>query len=304
MIWKKTIHLNGISNVSSGITESADHQLFICGTAVRDAVNDDILLIKTDANGDTIWTKTYGGPKRDYGKNIITGSDGHILISSQTSGEGFGTDRYSNLYLLKLNIDGDTLWTKTYKEIGEEVPSHLLETKDKGYLLTCSHSEEVGLPYLYFLKVGPNGDIVWKKSNAGQLSGTTSMELSDGALLTCGGNVNNEQAMLLKMDKEGNILWQKTYYKDYNAYWYGESIVENQDHSYTMTGPYYLFTTYIFILKVDTEGNLLFADKFTENARESGDKILKDNNDDNLIIGHNRVNQIFMTRVGVDGKFK
>ncbi|HID93161.1 MAG TPA: hypothetical protein EYP60_03595, partial [bacterium (Candidatus Stahlbacteria)] len=91
----------------------------------------DVYLIKTDAQGDTLWTKRYGGIGSDKGYSvqqtpdggyIITGdydfgcsvqqtSDGEFIIVGTTLSLGAGKD---DVWLIRTDANGDTLWTKTY----------------------------------------------------------------------------------------------------------------------------------------------------------------------------------------------
>ena len=67
-------------------------------------------LIKMDLNGDTEWTKTFGGLKNDYGFSIATTLDGGYVITGGTESYGFENADFSDLWFLKTDIDGNTLY--------------------------------------------------------------------------------------------------------------------------------------------------------------------------------------------------
>ncbi|HOZ29374.1 MAG TPA: hypothetical protein PLL66_00485, partial [Bacteroidales bacterium] len=76
----------------------------------------DIYLVKTDENGDVLWTKTYGGMGEEkigwaMKHNIILTKDGGFVIVGYTNSYGNGD---YDIFLIKTDINGDTLWTKTY----------------------------------------------------------------------------------------------------------------------------------------------------------------------------------------------
>ncbi|NOQ97220.1 MAG: hypothetical protein GQ561_03570, partial [Calditrichae bacterium] len=71
----------------------------------------DILLMKLDAYGDTVWAKKYGGMYWDEGYDILETEDDGFLVLGST--DGYGPNGHE-VYLLKTDNDGDTLWTKKY----------------------------------------------------------------------------------------------------------------------------------------------------------------------------------------------
>lgn len=161
-IWQKDIDGENQS-FASGITETSNHDLFICGQTSRNysKSKDDILLIKTNMFGDTVWTKTYGGSESEYGINIISTSDGNLLISGTT--DSFGAGSFGDIYLIKVNTNGDTLWTKSFSDQGQEVPFNLLETQNGEYLVTGTNEDNSNPRELYLLKVNQNGTQIWNK---------------------------------------------------------------------------------------------------------------------------------------------
>src|SRR4029078_10269550 len=96
-----------------GIAETGNQDIFICGYTFTFTNNTsaDVLLIKLNASGDTLWSKTYGGSKDDFGYSIINTQDNNLLMCGVSY--SYTTEGYSDLYLIKVNTDGDTLWTKT-----------------------------------------------------------------------------------------------------------------------------------------------------------------------------------------------
>jgi len=89
----------------------------------------DWYLIKTDASGDTIWTRTYGGSSSDHAYSVQQTTDGGYIVTGWTSSFGAGS---SDVYLLKTDASGDTLWTRAYGGTGYDCASSGQQTTDSG----------------------------------------------------------------------------------------------------------------------------------------------------------------------------
>ena len=116
----------------------------------------DIWLIKTDINGDTIWTRTYGDSGNEYAYSVINTIDsGYVAVGTRNSGK--------DVWLLKINRNGDTLWTRTFTKYGYGrcVP----QTYDSGYIITgYSDSLVAGKTISWLIKTNISGDTIWTKN--------------------------------------------------------------------------------------------------------------------------------------------
>ena len=289
LIWRKEFDC-GMNSIANGIVETSSHELFVCGNTSRNYSTSkyDFLLVKTTFNGDTLWTKSYGGIASDYSANVIATSDGNLLISGKT--ESFGAGSFGDIYLIKVNTNGDTLWTRSYPDPDQEVAFHLMETQNGEYLVTGTNEDNSNPRELYLLKVNAAGDQIWNKKIGPSTWkwGFSTIELSDGSLITCGQHTanGNSQVLLVKTDNLGNVLWEKEF-GDSNLSEKGYSIKQNADGSFSITGSSYdvnTMKTAIILLKVDANGNQLFLNKFGSSQNGIGNNLLKDSNDDNIII--------------------
>ncbi|MCH7761397.1 hypothetical protein IIA15_08395, partial [candidate division TA06 bacterium] len=92
----------------------------------------DVYLIKTNSSGDTLWTRTYGGTSRDEGRSVQQTLNGGYIIAGWTQSFGVGL---SDVYLIKTNSSGDTLWTRTYGGSAWDVAHDVQETYDGGFII-------------------------------------------------------------------------------------------------------------------------------------------------------------------------
>lgn len=91
---------------------------------------EDILLVRCDSIGDTLWTRTYGGPGADYNSHLLVMDDGGFLIAAQTA--SFNSLGSLDIYMIRTDANGDTLWTKTIGDNKNDAPTNLIRTADGG----------------------------------------------------------------------------------------------------------------------------------------------------------------------------
>ena len=109
-IWTKTY--GGLSNDAGYSIRQTNDGAYILtgGTNSFGAGGEDVYLLKINVNGDTAWTKTYGGSGNEVGHCVRQTSDSGYIVCGYTKSFGAANNE---VYLIKTNADGDTLWTKT-----------------------------------------------------------------------------------------------------------------------------------------------------------------------------------------------
>ena len=96
----------------------------------------DMLLFKTDENGDTLWTRSYDWKDLDQISCLDQTTDGGYVLVGSAGGHAPNTPRY--MWLLKTDASGDTLWTRAFGEgeINENEGYCVHQTSDGGYIIT------------------------------------------------------------------------------------------------------------------------------------------------------------------------
>ena len=109
-LWSRTY--GGSANDSAwGVVPVADGFAVAGQTASSGAGSGDMWLIRTDAQGQKLWDRTYGGPGDDTGGAIALLQDGFAL-------GGYKIVNGSNVgYLVRTDLDGNALWQKTYLSV-------------------------------------------------------------------------------------------------------------------------------------------------------------------------------------------
>ena len=138
---------------ASSVSSTADGGYVIAGyTASYGAGCWDAYLIKTDSNGDSVWTRTYGGNLYDAALHVFETDDGGYIVTGFTGGIGewIGGD----IWIMKTDENGDELWTSTYGGAYEDWGFITRPTIDGGYIIAAkTRSFGAGETDIYLIKL-------------------------------------------------------------------------------------------------------------------------------------------------------
>ena len=147
------------------VAPTPDRGCIVVGnTSSFGAGRSDIYLVKTDVHGDTLWTMMLGGADYDIGYSVRQTADGYIIAGLSESHGAGGED----VYLVRTNADGDTLWTRTYGGPNSDEAHSVQETADGGFVVAGStYSFGAGNFDGYLIRTGPRGELIWTKTLGG-----------------------------------------------------------------------------------------------------------------------------------------
>lgn len=213
--WSRTYsEANKYSNAYT-VGPTADGGYFAAGssyTSPNDPASSDIILMKIDASGDVQWRKTYGGSDQDTANSTIQTSDGGFLIAGSTKSFGAGIDDF---WLLKLDSSGDVQWQKTYGSNQSDTAYSAAETADGGFIVTGTTAFLGGSAHFFVLKLDPSGDYEWQRIfgnfSLAEFSPTIAPTSDGGYILAGSSPTGNWQTVLIKLNSNGNLQWQKFY---------------------------------------------------------------------------------------------
>jgi hypothetical protein len=243
------------------VQQTSDGGYIVAGTTYSlysfGAGLDDIFLIKTDANGNVQWAKTYGGIYSDYAYSVQQTSDSGYIVAGWTESFGAGLD---DIFLIKTDANGNVQWAKTYGGISVDRAYSVQQTSDGGYIVAVRTWSFVGI---ILIKTDANGDIQWAKTY-GYDQASSVQQTSDGGYIVAGVTylfgAGYIDLFLIKTDANGNIQWAKTYGGTNNDW--ARSVQQTSDGGYIVAGWTESFGAGlddIFLIKTDANGNVQWA---------------------------------------------
>jgi hypothetical protein len=202
---------------------SSDDNLFIGGFTETTDKSYEVLVLKLTMDGDTIWTRQFGGAQWDFCNDLVALADGGCALLGQTYSNGAGE---GDFYLLRLNSDGDTLWTRTYGGVKDESGESISLTADGGFYLTgYTESFGAGKKDVYVIKTDAVGDTVWTATAGGIENEFAygSCTTFDNGLIAVGGSFSNSanegDFMMYKIDASGNVVGSRIEDGSTDEYW-------------------------------------------------------------------------------------
>jgi len=258
-LWTRTF---GGTNDDEGfsVQQTSDGGYIIAGeTSSFGAGGYDVWLIKTNASGDTLWTKTYGGPSYEWGNSIQQTLDGGYIVTGYTLSFGAGN---GDVWLIKTNASGDTLWTKTYGETGTDLGNSVRQTQDGGYIIAGKTSSFGNGDQVYLIKADSSGDTLWSKTYGGALEdvGYSVQQTTDGGYIIAGKTFSfgagYDDVYLIKTNTYGDTLWTRTYGGTISDG--AQSVQQTADGGYIIGGYAWSFghSGQVYLIKTDGNGNV------------------------------------------------
>ncbi|MBU1935932.1 T9SS type A sorting domain-containing protein [bacterium] len=229
----------------------------------------DFLLLKTDENGDSLWSRTYGGLCDDYCQAAaITSDGGYLLVGMTINCEEFHYD----FFILKTDANGDSLWSRTYGGSRDDVCSSVAQTSDGGYILGgWTNSFGPGMPWsnnFWLIKTDANGDSLWSRIYGGRDDDEcySVLQTSDGGYVSAGvkrlssPHWPDPDMWIIKMDANGDSLWSRTFGKGGSEECH--CVRQTEDGGYILAGytnSYGARSLDFWLVRLDEHGERLWA---------------------------------------------
>jgi len=247
----------------------------------------DVYLLKTDKYGNIIWFKTYGGYGYDIGISVKQTMDGGYIITGSTSSYGAGT---SDVYLIRTDEHGDTIWTRTFGGTYDDAGYSVLENQDGSFIIvgnTLSFTNNFSA--VYIIKTDENGNLLWQKSyEKSGSSGAGGLHKIYRGYIIAGSTGSSQSSMfyMLKIKETGDTIWTKTYAIP-NCKVGARCIVVTPDNGFVLGGSitYSSGDADLCLMKTDSNGNYLWFNKYGGTGVQMGGNFCQTNDNGFVITG-------------------
>lgn len=258
LLWSKQFGGAGSERASDVVLDS-DGGFSVIGTSQAATESDDnVLLVKFDAQGTALWSKTYGTTRKDEGKSLSRIGTGYALLGNSRNETGFD----NNIVLYRIDNAGNIIWERRIANSFREEGRAIITTQDGGLAIAGVINDNADA---LIVKYDANGNQRWMRSIGNdniEEEANAITELKDGSLVITGlklVSAANVDLLVAKVDAKGNILWEK-------AIGDAEFTEEGRDIQATKSGGYIitgyngqLLNTFndLILVKTDGSGNTI-----------------------------------------------
>lgn len=184
-------------------------------TESQGAGQEDVWVVRIDADGNRLWDRTFGGAATDRGRAIRELADGGFAVAGATESKGAGE---FDAWVLRLDKDGRLLWERHFGGAGTDWASGVVETADGGLAVAAYTQPNEQVPFTaWIIKLDAEGNTRWERRFGGEQTdwATAIAETSDGHLVVSGytesRGAGNADLWVLLLDANGELQWQQTF---------------------------------------------------------------------------------------------
>ena len=264
--------------VGNSVQQTADSGYIIGGATESLDTLGDAWLVQTDARGDTLWTRTYGGPSEDgLDEAALTTDGGYVAVGSTAS---FGAGAY-DVWLIKTDSRGDTSWTRTFGGTNDEYGASVQQTSDGGYIIAgVTWSYGAGGADVYLIKTNAAGDTQWTRTFGGPIDdyGLCARQTRDGGYIVGGWTMSYPDSSvyiwLIKTNANGDTLWTRKI-GDTLGETEGGPVEQLDDGGYIIAGCVDRTISDVYLARTDSNGDTIWTRTFGGSSFDVGYSVQK-----------------------------
>ncbi|MBI5402561.1 MAG: T9SS type A sorting domain-containing protein [Ignavibacteriae bacterium] len=267
--WSKIIGGTG-KDFATSVTETSDGGCAVAG--YRSPIGSSLthyFVLKLDSTGNLQWLTTFGNSSvNEEARRLIQNNNGDFIVVGASA---------QDLSISKISSSGVFQWGKLISTSGSEGGNGIIQTFDKGYMITgMTDNYGAGSGDIYLVKLDSNFNVSWSRT-----LGIGSYEIAYSVIQTSDsgyaaiGHTGDYSFLIVRLTANGSLKWSKYYggTGSDNAY----TIVQTKDGGFAAAGNTTSYSSGgdVGVIKVDSSGNLQWTKIIGGTGQESGGNINK-----------------------------
>lgn len=221
---------NANATYARDVIQASDTGFYITGSSSGYGdYSANAFLMKLDKQGNFEWVKNYGGNNADWAVRFVQNTDKSLVFAGYSNSGGNGG---YDTWVFKTDSLGNLLWEKRFGGSDWDFGKCIIATNDGGYMV-CGETYSFGNGNndAFLLKLDANGDSLWMQTYGGASNDWAEkvIQTQDGSYVFIGstntGPTSMHEAIVIKTDQNGAIIWQQLYGSDRDDF--GTAIVES-----------------------------------------------------------------------------
>ena len=283
----------------------------------------DYWLMQMTTDGDTLWSRSYGGSNNDDVAAVTHSSTGRIAVFGTTRSEGgdVGINPGTvGAWLLTLDAAGNPLSTRVYAGALGEQGTDITPLSDGGYTLLVQSSSPMlegatnnGNFDFWVARVNTNGATTWAKFYGGEEAEIPArIQRVPGGYIVVGATSSTDGDItfnhggfdywVIRLDVEGELMWQRTFggsgddfAEDFVVLEDGSMIINGTSNSSDGDKTVSYGMNDVWVVKVDNGGNLVWEKTFGGTDEDSGTKMHLLGSDEIVMLAQTESSDVHLT---------
>jgi len=240
--WERVFD-GGVGNSASDITRTLDGGYVFCGSIEEPELQNagNLWIVRLDSAGNQVWAREMGRERGDHAASVHQDADGNLMVGGLTQNPDKGNDM--DYWLLKLDLDGETIWERVIGGDNHNVIRSMAPTADGG-CVAVGHMVPDTPDYDFqgwVVKTDRDGVVEWEREiGEGESEEFEDVrQTRDGGYILTGmarhpGGGNTFYFWLVRLDAGGKVLWNNRYYDE--GFGGGTAVLQADDGGFVAAG--------------------------------------------------------------------
>ena len=253
--------------------------------------------------------QTFDFGNDDYAVSACTLHDGGMIIGGSTNSVRENQD----MLIMSIDDNNRTVWTKSVGGKTTDRCFNVIELDDHSVIAVGSVQVATGNNDMLILRLSKTGEIIWSRNFGGRYNeeGRAAVQSDDGSILVVGTTASfgagSNDVFLVKINKEGLLMWQRTF--GGTSVEVGKDIKKLKNDDFIITGysSNGIYPFHTFLMKISSEGDELWQRVYIMGESSEGRSVSELTDGGYIITGATRLSRFsdnrssMVLRTDVDG---